>query len=65
MVRWKYTKITKEQDTKHDSLYNGNKLITVPRKNKYSIDSEKNKISTFPIVMPLCGEKGQYTYIHT
>jgi hypothetical protein len=31
-VIWKYTKITKEQDTKHDSLYNGNKLIIVPRK---------------------------------
>jgi hypothetical protein len=27
-----YTKINKEQDTKHDSLYNGNKLIIVPRK---------------------------------
>jgi hypothetical protein len=25
---------------------------------------EKNKISTFPMVMPFCGEKGQYTYIH-
>jgi hypothetical protein len=29
-VTWIYAKITKEQDTKHDNLYNGNKLITVP-----------------------------------
>jgi hypothetical protein len=31
-VTWIYTKITEEQDTKHDSLHNGNKLIIVPRK---------------------------------
>jgi hypothetical protein len=31
-------KITKEQDTKHDSQYNGNKSIIVPRKNKVSIN---------------------------
>jgi hypothetical protein len=37
-VTWIYTKITKEQDTKHDSLYNGNKLIIVPRKNKFSVN---------------------------
>jgi hypothetical protein len=30
-----------------------------------ALTGEKNKISTFPIVMPLCGEKGQYTCIHT
>jgi hypothetical protein len=35
---WKHTKITKEQDKNHDSLYNGNKLIIVPRKNKFSIN---------------------------
>jgi hypothetical protein len=34
----KYTKISKEQDTKHDSPYNDNKLIIIPRKNKVSID---------------------------
>jgi hypothetical protein len=38
-VTWIYTKISKEQDTKDDSLYNGNKLIIVPRKiNKFSIN---------------------------
>jgi hypothetical protein len=37
-VIWKYTIITKEQDTKHDSQYNGDKLIMVPRKNKFSIN---------------------------
>jgi hypothetical protein len=35
---WKYTKITKEQDIKRDSLYNGNKLKIVPRKNKFNIN---------------------------
>jgi hypothetical protein len=33
-----YTKIIKEQYTKHDSLYNGNELIKIPRKNKVSIN---------------------------
>jgi hypothetical protein len=47
------------------TLYNGNKLIIVPRKNKFSINRWKNKIIKFPIVMPLCAEKRQYTYIHT
>jgi hypothetical protein len=38
-VTWIYIKITKEKFTKHDSLYNGNKLIIVPRKrNKFSIN---------------------------
>jgi Zn ribbon nucleic-acid-binding protein len=41
----KYTKITKEQDTKHDSLYNGHKLMIVPRKNKLIINRWKNWIS--------------------
>jgi hypothetical protein len=32
-------KITKEEDKKPDSLYNGNKLIILPRKNKFNINS--------------------------
>jgi hypothetical protein len=57
----------KIQETKYmyDGLYKGNKLITIPRKIKVSVNSEKNKISTFPMVMPLCGEKGQHTCINT
>jgi hypothetical protein len=34
----KYTKIIKEQNTKYDSLYKGNKLIIIPRKIKVSIN---------------------------
>jgi hypothetical protein len=33
----KYTKMIKEQSTKYDSLYNGNKLIIIPRKIEVSI----------------------------
>jgi hypothetical protein len=29
-----------------------------------SLIGEKSKMSTFPMVMPLCGEKGLYAYIH-
>jgi hypothetical protein len=34
----KYTKIIKEQNTKYGSLYNGNKLIIISRKIKFSIN---------------------------
>jgi hypothetical protein len=36
----------------------GNKLIIIPRKIKLALTGEKNKISTSPMVMPFCGEKG-------
>jgi hypothetical protein len=58
-------KIIKEQNTKYDSLYKGNKLIIIPRKIKDSINRRENKVSKFPMVMPLCGGEGQYTYIQT
>jgi hypothetical protein len=64
MSTQKYTKIIQEQNTKYDSLYNVNKLIIIiSRKIKVSINRRENKISTFRMVIALCGEKGQYTYI--
>jgi hypothetical protein len=55
------TDITKRQNTKYDSLYNGTKLIIIiPRKIRVSMNRRENKISTFRMIIPLCGEKGQY-----
>jgi hypothetical protein len=39
-------------------MYNGNKLIIIPRKIKLALTGKKNKIGIFPMVMPFCGEKG-------
>jgi hypothetical protein len=35
--------------------------MIIPRKIEVSVNRRENKISTFPMIMPLCGEKGQYT----
>jgi hypothetical protein len=32
----------KEQNTKYDSLYNGNKLVIIPRKIKVNINRREN-----------------------
>jgi hypothetical protein len=48
------------------SLYNGSKLIIIPRIIEVSFNRRKNKISTFPIVMPFVARKDNAcTYIHT
>jgi hypothetical protein len=50
--------------TKYDSLYNSNKLITIPRKTEVSFIRREKWNKYISKSYAICGEKGQYMYIN-